>query len=457
LLVPFCLYSETYTYNQDGGIATKVRNGSTTSYAYVTGTHKLATAGSGSFTYDAKGNVTADGSSSVTLTSYDFRNLPLAITASGTNYTYKYNDGGNRIYKEGSSTKDYYLYDHTGRALLIYDMNTSNLKTANIYGSGLIGRVDLSGGATGGYYERMYYIKDHLGSIRVGISSVTTTNNNITYASDYYPFGETIREYTAGSNKYKFTEKERDNETSYDYFGARYYNNKLGVWLSVDPMSEKYHGWNPYNYVMGNPMLLIDVDGNVASDFYNKEGEHKHIDDNDNDAYLVSDEKLKTINTNNAESVKKEKGTTNLGSNDDLLALVRVVYNETRGEPDGAKMAIAFVLLNRSNSSGNSIKDEAQKPAQFTGVSKWNNLNIDNVSKKEKRSLSACYNAAIRSIVANKNGNIPIGNNVYHFYSPLNKDDRPYWHNAKKEIPLPSPYNSGNFIFYKDMAPYQHK
>jgi RHS repeat-associated protein len=254
-------YGETYTYNQDGGIATKVRNGSTTSYAYVTGTHKLATAGSGSFTYDAKGNVTADGSSSVTLTSYDFRNLPLAITASGTNYTYKYNDGGNRIYKEGSTTKDYYLYDHTGRALLIYDMNTSNLKTANIYGSGLIGRVDLSGGATGGYYERMYYIKDHLGSIRVGISSVTTTNNNITYACDYYPFGETQREYTSGSNKYKFTEKERDAESSYDYFGARYYNNKLGVWLSADPLADKYPGFSPFNYCVNNPLRLVDPTG----------------------------------------------------------------------------------------------------------------------------------------------------------------------------------------------------
>jgi RHS repeat-associated protein len=140
-------------------------------------------------------------------------------------------------------------------------MNTGNLKTANIYGSGLIGRVDLSGGATGGYYERMYYVKDHLGSIRVGISSVTTTNNNTTYACDYYPFGETLREYTAGSNKYKFTEKERDNETSYDYFGARYYNNKLGVWLSADPKSSKYPSFNPYNYSLNNPINNYDPDG----------------------------------------------------------------------------------------------------------------------------------------------------------------------------------------------------
>jgi RHS repeat-associated protein len=193
-------------------------------------------------------------------------NLPIVVTTASGSFTYKYNDGGNRIYKEGSTTKDYYLYDHTGRALLIYDMNTSNLKTANIYGSGLIGRVDLSGGATGGYYERLYYVKDHLGSIRVGISSVTTTNNNITYASDYYPFGETIREYTAGTNKYKFTEKERDNETSYDYFGARYYNNKLGVWLSVDPNESKLPGWNPYNYTFNNPLRLNDPDGKIPWD-----------------------------------------------------------------------------------------------------------------------------------------------------------------------------------------------
>ena len=62
-------------------------------------------------------------------------------------------------------------------------------------------------------------------------------------------------------NKYRFTEKERDVETNYDYFGARYYNNKLGVWLSVDPLVEKYPGWSPYNYVKNNTLIFYDPDG----------------------------------------------------------------------------------------------------------------------------------------------------------------------------------------------------
>ena len=39
---------------------------------------------------------------------------------------------------------------------------------------------------------------------------------------------------------YKFSGKEKDVETGYSYFGARYYNSDLSVWLSVDPMADKY-------------------------------------------------------------------------------------------------------------------------------------------------------------------------------------------------------------------------
>ncbi|MGD8782613.1 MAG: RHS repeat-associated core domain-containing protein [Ignavibacteria bacterium] len=50
-------------------------------------------------------------------------------------------------------------------------------------------------------------------------------------------------------DKYKFTEKERDEESGYDYVLARYYDSKLGIWLSVDPMADKYPGWSPYKYI----------------------------------------------------------------------------------------------------------------------------------------------------------------------------------------------------------------
>ena len=58
------------------------------------------------------------------------------------------------------------------------------------------------------------------------------------------------------------TGKERDEETGYGYFGARYMDHELmTMWLSVDPMADKYPSISPYNYCMWNPMKLVDPDG----------------------------------------------------------------------------------------------------------------------------------------------------------------------------------------------------
>ena len=108
--------------------------------------------------------------------------------------------------------------------------------------------------------KRDYYLKDHLRSIRMTLDE----NSNIVSAQDYYPYGEILRSYTLGSgvnDKYKFTEKERDTETNYDYFGARYYDSELARWTTIDPLWEKYHGWSPYNYVTDNPLNFFDPNG----------------------------------------------------------------------------------------------------------------------------------------------------------------------------------------------------
>jgi RHS repeat-associated protein len=75
-----------------------------------------------------------------------------------------------------------------------------------------------------------------------------------------YPFGETIRSVTGNVYrvKYKFTEKERDIETRYDYFGARYYDS-FTARLSADPLADKYPGWSPYNYCLNNPLRLRSI------------------------------------------------------------------------------------------------------------------------------------------------------------------------------------------------------
>jgi RHS repeat-associated protein len=66
------------------------------------------------------------------------------------------------------------------------------------------------------------------------------------------------------STPYTFSGKEKDAETGYGYFGARYYDSGLSMWLSVDPMSDKYPSMSPYNYCANNPVILVDPDGRAA-------------------------------------------------------------------------------------------------------------------------------------------------------------------------------------------------
>ena len=70
------------------------------------------------------------------------------------------------------------------------------------------------------------------------------------------------RMQTVRSYPFVFTGKERDEETGYGYFGARYMDHELmTMWLSVDPMADKYPSLSPYAYCAWNPIKLVDVDG----------------------------------------------------------------------------------------------------------------------------------------------------------------------------------------------------
>ena len=74
-----------------------------------------------------------------------------------------------------------------------------------------------------------------------------------------------------------FTGKEKDEETGYGYFGARYMDHELmTMWLSVDPMADKHPSLSPYNYCAWNPVKLIDPDG---MDWYIPEGQSTPVYD----------------------------------------------------------------------------------------------------------------------------------------------------------------------------------
>ena len=108
--------------------------------------------------------------------------------------------------------------------------------------------------------NEIYYTHgDHLGSA----SWITNAGGKPIQYIHYAPYGELIaNQKTIGyDERFKFTGKERDAETGYDYFGARFYDYRKGFWNSVDPLADKYPGNTPYLYCNGNPIMLVDPNG----------------------------------------------------------------------------------------------------------------------------------------------------------------------------------------------------
>jgi RHS repeat-associated protein len=104
------------------------------------------------------------------------------------------------------------------------------------------------------------YHSDHLGSS----AFLTDASGTPTQHLQYLPFGEPFieqRSVTEYYTPYTFSAKERDLETGYSYFGARYYDAGLSVWLSVDPMAVRYPNISDYMYVGGHPTMITDHDG----------------------------------------------------------------------------------------------------------------------------------------------------------------------------------------------------
>jgi RHS repeat-associated protein len=117
--------------------------------------------------------------------------------------------------------------------------------------------------------NQYFFYSNHLGSS----SWITYTDGSVTQhmqnlPPDSYRDGEPFIDQRATSYDIRYipiaigiTGKEMDSETGYQYFGARYYNSDISVWLSVDPHADKYPSMSSYMYTAGNPVMLVDPDG----------------------------------------------------------------------------------------------------------------------------------------------------------------------------------------------------
>ena len=118
---------------------------------------------------------------------------------------------------------------------------------------------------------QFYYTNDHLGSS----TYITNKEGQITQTLAYLPYGEDwidLDNHPSYLTPYKFNGKEKDQETGYQYFGARYLNPKLSIWLSVDPMSDKYPHLTSYHYCSNSPVNRIDPTGMEDNPIYGTNG-----------------------------------------------------------------------------------------------------------------------------------------------------------------------------------------
>jgi RHS repeat-associated protein len=295
------------TYDRDGNLQTLKRYGSNNNlvdnfnYSYFSGTNRLAktVAGVDQYSYDYNGNAVRDDMNGISNMFYDHRNLLLSfrsvrLSSGGISppvifeTRYWYDEAGNRIHKlvkryngveqnpiyiENDDpfglwqtiTDEYYARDASGKEMAIYQGTT--LDFWNMWGLDNFGKINANG-------SRFFYLKDHLGTVRAVVNQI----NDLVSAQDYDAWGYPMenRSFTNGrisfSKTYEFTGKERDDESNYDYFGARYYDARVANWTSLDPLFEKHIGWTPYNYVLRSPLRLIDPDGKQV-DYQWRQGE----------------------------------------------------------------------------------------------------------------------------------------------------------------------------------------
>jgi RHS repeat-associated protein len=219
--------------------------------------------------YDCAGNLrdllgtTAD---------YDGENRVKSAVKGGTTVTYAYDGDGRRVQSTVGAVSTVFVYTAFGQLAAEYG----------------------AGPAEG----RKYLYADALGSTRLeSCAGCAQTVKRF----DYLPFGEEMSTSSrtaglgyglSGSERVKFTGKERDVETGLDYFGARYFSGGMGRFTSADPHSpmmiaqmataaglpyeaarsqmdeflENPQNWNKYTYTLNNPLRFVDPLGETPVD-----------------------------------------------------------------------------------------------------------------------------------------------------------------------------------------------
>jgi RHS repeat-associated protein len=229
------------------------------------------------YLYDAHGNIT---------------HMP-HLPSMEWNYKDQLSATSRQVVKSGGPKTTYYVYDASGRrARKVTDSKCGKRSSERFYIGGFEVFREFSGGEVAMERETLhimddtrrialvetktiedgdeihtptpkqrYQLANHLGSASV---EVDEAGGLITY-EEYSPYGNSTYQAGTGASevslkRYRYTGKERDEESGFVYYGARYYTPWLGRWTSCDPIGVK-DGMNVYSFVHNRPNVEIDPTG----------------------------------------------------------------------------------------------------------------------------------------------------------------------------------------------------
>jgi len=235
-----------------------------TSYNYTDSAHKHAVTSLQSgetYSYDANGNMTTRVEGGVTYTQeFDIENRLIKVTVNSQVTEFIYDGDGNLIKKKKpDNTSTVYI-----GGVYEVDLNGSGsaTKKTSYYPAGGAMRVEVVGTSNTLYFM----LRDHLGSASVTLDA---SGNIVTNGEQrYYPFGESRIAGTSLPTDRLYTGQRDVGLGGLYHYNARFYLPKLGRFVSADsivPQPFNPQSLNRFSYVLNNPLRYADPTGHTSA------------------------------------------------------------------------------------------------------------------------------------------------------------------------------------------------